>query len=127
MRTSKPLALQIGDDPSLLRTRAGVLRLAGLRVLNLDPHVDWAEAIRKENFDLVVLCHSLSPSERKSVTTLIRRYKPRVPVFLVSSSEGCPEDVTAILPCQPQSLVADISLLLRKLPTDPIGQPHLAH
>jgi DNA-binding NtrC family response regulator len=127
MRTTKPLALQIGDDPALLRTRAGVLRLAGLRVLNLDPHAEYADAIRMENFDLVVLCHSLSPSKRKSITSLIHRHKPRVPVFLVSSSEGCPEGITAILPCQPQSLVADLSLLLLKLPADPTRQPHLAH
>jgi CheY-like chemotaxis protein len=117
------LALQCGKDPSLLEIRSEVLHSTGLCVVNTS---SIAECIRKflsGRFDLVILCHSLSIEERKSIAHVVHQYNRSTPVVLISAFGEKDQAVDAVIEAKPQNLVAGMQEIIRNLPPTQLQTP----
>jgi DNA-binding response OmpR family regulator len=108
--------LAVGQDEELLATRAAVLRYAEKNVTIALPR-DAAKILGDKQFDLVVLCHTLSPKEMIEVVTVAHRVHPGIRVLqmtpLTSSDllyELVPADEKA--PTEPRALVEKIVEML---------------
>ena len=117
-------AIQIGADPVLLRTRGAVLESFGLRVISVESASEAMEAIWASPFDLAILCHSLSRSDRRSVTAAIRRRNPSARVLLVSGGLGAnmaeKDGMDAVLEPNPHKLVQGLRQILRSPNVDAV-------
>lgn len=76
--------LAVGNDPMLLMTRGEVLRRLGYSVTTTDSSAVLAQQFRPADFDLVILCHTLSEDERQSIAAFVRYQIPSTPVLAVS-------------------------------------------
>lgn len=86
VRVPVALILNVGRDPSLLDTRGMVLRSAGYLV---ESSASLADAVRRftaNDFDLVILCHSLREEERLGLMHVIREVGSSIPVISVDSN-----------------------------------------
>lgn len=90
--TTVPFILVYGREATLLQTRAWILEKAGHRVW---PTMHKLEANSlSEPIDLVVLCHTLSPEERrKALLTLATRWPEAKKLQLCPSSGPAEKDV----------------------------------
>jgi DNA-binding response OmpR family regulator len=119
--------LLVGDDYSLLATRAAVLAKTGVDVVPSGP-AELKMHLGREKFDLVVLCHTLRSAERKSVMIHARRRWPQARMLQVVTTLGqmcaveCGVDDTTTT--APEELVAHAMRLLSKthdrLPPQPL-------
>ncbi len=108
-------ALQIGTDPSLMHSRAGVIASAGLQVRNLDFH-ELGEFLAAGSWDLAILCHTLNRAQRAQAVSELRKRKPIAPILLVSG-QGSPtlaeaRVADAVLDPNPVKLVHEIQRIL---------------
>jgi DNA-binding response OmpR family regulator len=83
--------LAISQDERLLTTRAAVLRKSNAEVI--EARADEAKKILKaRQFDLVVLCHSLTVEETLEIASLAHRQTIAIPILrLVSNAEFASE------------------------------------
>ena len=115
-----PSILCVGEDPELLKTRAMLLQ-------RLNAEVKWTTSIREalvylsnENFDLIVLCHSLKESNAAAISDAIRKRQPPPIVLSISKSFGFKDEraqivCDAIVDAHPASLTdCARALLLRR-------------
>jgi DNA-binding response OmpR family regulator len=77
--------LSIGADPSVLATRSDVLKQAGYLVSTASSETSARQILGQGGFDLVVVCHSLSPSDRLKIMQLVRSSQ-RAKVVAISRS-----------------------------------------
>lgn len=119
--------LLAGNDSKLLATRAAVLAQTHANVTCCIA-LEALEALDRESFDLVVLCHSLTPSQAAAITERVHQRQPKISVLLVASgvspellSSGIPFDATCS--CEPNHLVARTSELLSSLSNRPVERP----
>src|SRR6185312_11160967 len=82
------VVLTVGNDPVLLETRSQVLRTAGYIVVSARSIKQAITKFLEGDFDLIVLCHSISEEERQRFTAFIRERNSRTPVVFVASSLG---------------------------------------
>jgi CheY-like chemotaxis protein len=78
------LVLSAGRDPLLLRTRKEVLESLGCTVVSAASRTDLVNEFFSRDFDMIVLCHSIPPDERRRLLDLVKHYRPTTPVLLVS-------------------------------------------
>ena len=81
--------LLAGCDPELLTQWAGPLVAAGYAVVSAADSSETIDKIFKRDFDLVLLCRSLTEDERRRLILILRIYTPETPVLMI----GGPEDV----------------------------------
>jgi hypothetical protein len=81
--------LLIGEQPSLLATRANILAKTGVSVTCCDIN-QLNVLLRNENFDLVILCHTLLRSgvQRSCVISDIYRRWPQASILQVVGGYG---------------------------------------
>ncbi|HEY6971030.1 MAG TPA: hypothetical protein VJA94_17600 [Candidatus Angelobacter sp.] len=79
------VALAVGYDPVLLQTRTQVLKSAGYTVVAEQSLKRAIARFLEGDFDLVVLCHSISQDDRHRFADFIRGHSPRPPIVFVSS------------------------------------------
>jgi len=84
--------LLIGNDFGCLRNRAKVLREAGIHATLSDPN-ELETHVGTEQFDLVVLCHTLSDLQRRIANESARRRWPGIKVLQLLSSR---DDFTSL-------------------------------
>ena len=115
-----PKILLIGDDFRLLATRAALLTKTGASTVCCNP-AEMQKDLDGENFDLAVLCHSLSEDGARQSAALVRQRWPAAKVFLIESS--VPLDKTfdgvaldGMISSTPSALVAQTVELLASLP-----------
>ena len=114
--TSMSKILLAGNDLSLLATRAAVLSRLGGYVKWASP--DKAEsALTEEQFDVLVLCHTLLPSDRNRLFSRARAMCPEIRVMqlLVTPYEDVKiEDTRHISTsiCEPRHLLQEVAGLL---------------
>jgi DNA-binding response OmpR family regulator len=107
--------LLVGDDFSLLATRAAVLAKTGVDVVPSGP-AELKMHVGCEKFDLVVLCHTLRSTVRNSVMIHARRRWPKARMLQVVTTLGqmcaveCGVDDTTTT--DPEELVAHAMRLL---------------
>src|SRR5258708_12880939 len=82
------LILSVGRDLLLLKKRTSALHDAGYTVVAAtDPRQAIADMFNGD-FDLVLLCHSLTNEERERFAGIVRNYSPSTPVVIISDLEG---------------------------------------
>ncbi len=78
------LILAVGKDPALLERRSAALRNAGY-IVDSEYSVKQAiERFKQGDFDLVLLCHSMSAHDKNRLTHSIRAFGSLTPVVSVS-------------------------------------------
>lgn len=82
------LILNLGKDVSLLSTRHEVLRSAGYIVETTSSIARALKSLREGDFDVVVMCHSLSEGERTYLTNCIRETGSTIPVIVVEAGDS---------------------------------------
>lgn len=78
--------LNIGNDSALLHTRALLLGSAGYIITSTSSIREAIEWFQTGDFDLVVLCHSLSEQEREHLIRVIRKGGSAIPVLFVTAA-----------------------------------------
>ena len=108
--------LSISQDDGLLLARTAVLRRTDAEVIAA--RADEAKKIlKKRRFDLVVLCHSLSPEDTLEIASLARHQTIAVPVLRVVSKTDSVSEWAFVAPdaaasCDPRVLVEKVAELL---------------
>ena len=119
---NKPVAtaLSVGTDTLLMRTRNEVLRKAGLAIVSAHSVRDAFRLFISDDFDCIVLCHSLPQQDRKRLVDHIRRYSTSVPIITVADIfHEIDSFVDVTTDNNPKVMLADISRVARlALPID---------
>jgi CheY-like chemotaxis protein len=92
-----PTILCLGEDPDLLGTRAMLLERLGAEVKRATSIAEALEQVASENFDLIVLCHSLKQSDAVAICDVIRERKPPPFIVKITNSFGFEEERAQIL------------------------------
>ncbi len=82
------LILSVGRDLQLLKKRTTALNGAGYTVVAATDPRQAIEDMFNGDFDLVLLCHSLTNEERQRFAGIVRNYSPSTPVVIISDLEG---------------------------------------
>lgn len=82
------LILSVGEDSALLESRSSVLRLAGYAVESEVSVRRARERFVEGDFDLVLLCHSISPKDRDRLISSIRASGSRTPIVFIAALES---------------------------------------
>ena len=113
------IILHVGRDLSLLNSRSMVLRSAGYIVECKYTIEDAVRHFLSSDFDLVLLCHSLSEEERQCFVNRIREHGDLTPVlsvglfYTLNSQQGIRDDLRTengpigLLNCIAQTLQKD--------------------
>jgi DNA-binding response OmpR family regulator len=80
---SAPLILSVSRDGRLLRLRQMVLESAGWRVVTMTDCEGAITSLKDQNFDAVVLGHSIPPAERISLAQRMKAIRSNVPIVMV--------------------------------------------
>ena len=110
------IILTVGKDPILLETRNRVLRSAGYTVVSV---MSIGEAMAKflyGDFDLVLLCHTISKEDKERLAKVIRARGAQTPIVSVEDGTGVSGDGVAdkILPKDPSRLLDGLHELLER-------------
>ena len=122
-----PSILIFGSAPDLIETRRLVLKHAGFHVtvsLSLDRVTDL---LASRDFDLFILCHSLSPSQSESALLEVHTLRPKTKNLILSkalTSRVTDKDDTVLAAfASPQALIAAANSLTSHVTPEP--QLHL--
>ena len=103
-------------DPQLLKTRGMVLATSYEPVM-IGSLAELQALAGGPAFDVVVLCHTLSPQECQRSTSIVRRQWPRAKILALSADhESCREQVDEVVECMagPRLLLKTIDRLLQR-------------
>jgi DNA-binding response OmpR family regulator len=110
--------LLAGDDLRLLETRAAVLGKTG-SVVRWGSSVEAEFFLREEQFDMLILCHTLSAEQRERLMAFARKRWPKIYILqLVSttfeeqSADG--QNDIKLSSCEPHHLVCRAEMLLKE-------------
>jgi DNA-binding NtrC family response regulator len=73
-----------GKEPSLLETRRQILRQGGFGVVAVSQFSDFAE-LPAQSFQVLVLCHTLSPKEQQEAIAVIHRANPVLQTIIMTA------------------------------------------
>lgn len=108
--------LNLGHDPALLSTRHMVLQSAGYLVESTSSIARALRSLREGDFDLVIVCHSLSDGERTYFAESIRETGSAVPLIFVSAGNAPSDHRSANVSSGSESceLLRNIEAVLQK-------------
>ncbi len=106
------LVLSAGTDPQLLATRNAVLKQAGYYVTSAATPLELVDKFFSGDYDLVILCHTISENEQKKIFALIHSYSPSVPVVVITADNRPRSFADAQIPNNPNALVESLPDLL---------------
>jgi CheY-like chemotaxis protein len=123
--------LAVGEDASLLRTRAHVLQKTGANVL-CSSGASAVKFIREWEFDLIILCHSVRHQNAERITELAHRRGSKTMVMLLVPDELKRQEyvgihVDAISFVEPGCLIRSVSDLLDRRKEEIAGRPISPH
>ncbi len=110
------VVLHVGTDTALLSTRTLVLQQAGLIVVPVTDVADGIKLFLAGDFDLVVLCHSLTLEQRNVMANLVHSHSSSIPVILVGKTNENDMTVDAVLSNHPVKLVKQLAEVLETPP-----------
>jgi DNA-binding NtrC family response regulator len=109
----RKLILSAGRDAYLLKKRNDALVEAGYIVVSASSSYEAMERLLNGDFDLVLLCHSLSNEERRRLSGIVKNYSPSTPVVLIADMEGQHyEYATRTVRCYPEQILAAVKTML---------------
>lgn len=94
---SLPTILCLGEDPNLLGTRTMLLNSLGAEVKQATSIAEALEQVDGENFDLIVLCHSLKQSDAVAICDAFRERKAPPLILKITNSFGLEEERAQLL------------------------------
>ena len=96
---AKSSVLSLSHDPALLRTRMLLLQRAGCKVSCASNLQDFQTCILSQQFDLIMICQSMSAEECDAATRLAREFAPTARVLLMFTRIGkcVPEQADVML------------------------------
>lgn len=111
--STAPSILVYGHEATLLQTRAWVLGTAGYRVFCTKYKL---ESNSSEPIDLLVLCHTLSPEERRNALLTLASEWPEAKKLQLRPSSGLPENDVGIFDIfeGPRGLLQKVDELLQR-------------
>lgn len=102
-----------------MQTRTGLLAAAGLDALNIAGLAEALDRIHSTNWDVAILCHTLSATERTMAIAALRRRNPCAPILLVARRSYIPaaeaEGIDLILSAKPAKMIAALRDIQRRL------------
>lgn len=107
------LLLSVGTDETLLELRNTILRKSGYTVVSSSSPRKALIEFRAGDFDLVILCHSISEADRQLLCQRMRLRSPGTPILQVreivcDGESPLPESI----PAEPQTLLAKLNDLI---------------
>jgi|UPI000478D7F1 DNA-binding NtrC family response regulator len=108
--------LQIGNDSALRTIRAAVLRLTGASVVAASSH-EAMSILRREHFDLLIFCHTVSEQEREEISQEARKLHRDVPVLNVLRFSAIPSALNEAS-ADPAYLLAKVNETLQTSPDE---------
>ena len=83
-----------GHDPTLLDTRRWVLEKAGFQVFTVGEMEGTAKLLADERIDLLLLCHTLTSEERRTIRAATTNLRPatKTLVMMTTSQEAGREE-----------------------------------
>jgi CheY-like chemotaxis protein len=108
--------LLVGNDFRLLTTRAAVLSQIKASVVCCNA-LEAVQVLQYKNFDLVILCHSLTGKQISEITVIVRQKMPRTKILMIifDTSQDCPPKgvaIDAVISADPGGLVRRTSEIL---------------
>jgi CheY-like chemotaxis protein len=79
------LVLSVGNDSTLLAIRKLMLADAGYTVVSALGAQEFVNKLFDGDFDVVVLCTSLAPVERRKMAAVVRQHRPSTRIFALSA------------------------------------------
>jgi DNA-binding response OmpR family regulator len=106
--------LMVGMDLQLLASRAAVLSKVEAAVICCSP-AGFTTDLNEDNFDLIVICHTLDGSMGRKIIEESRYRWPGARTLQVLSIQGSPLDSSAdeLTPCDPLRLIAAVAKILK--------------
>ena len=110
--------LSISQDERLLLTRNAVLRRTDAEVIAARAN-EAKKILKTRRFDLVVLCHSLSPEETMEIASFAHEQTVAIPILRVAANSEPVSEWTfvAAASSDPRILVEKVAELLSVLPS----------
>ena len=108
--------LLVGEDETLLQTRAAVVRTAGVESICCKPEAALS-FLSQQSFELVILCHSLSEYTCASLAYVIHEHWPATALLAVSAATNIPQvakdpPLVTITSAEPELLVLQVLELM---------------
>ena len=110
--------LLVGEDSSLLATRAEVLKRTGANITCVSTH-QAKPLLESESFDIIVLCHSLPETVSSELVEVVNRGWPEMKILLVVSPVGLEHQIPGTdltSSGEPSRLIEQTKYLLEHLP-----------
>jgi DNA-binding response OmpR family regulator len=110
------VVLNVGKDFRLLEVRSLILRAAGYVVKTAVCAREAVEQFQGGDFDIVILCHSLTSEDIACLTRSIGSSNPRVPIISITDVTGrCGYSLDAELDRDASDLLRGLAELLAKV------------
>jgi DNA-binding response OmpR family regulator len=117
------VVLAVGQDRLLLETRSQVLRSAGYSVVSTLSIDQALKQFRAGDFDIVILCHSISLHDRELLTNAMRAHRAKTPVVVVTSGFNAMDPFAdAIVENEPAILLQELPKVLRNNPENSLRE-----
>jgi CheY-like chemotaxis protein len=109
------LVLSIGLDSRVLDTRALILRSVGYTVLTAMSVKEAVPLLQSNDFDVIVICHTLPTKDCERLVSLVRASGSRIPIVTVSGSAFGQQSVSAdaTLDKEPVAFLREMGEVLR--------------
>jgi DNA-binding response OmpR family regulator len=86
--TARVRILSLGYDPVLMTVRGLILRTAGYEVVEVTSCVGAMMQLQTNNFDLVIICHTIPPKEQDEIVRSIADGWSNLPILCLSPMPG---------------------------------------
>lgn len=108
------LILVVGQDPVVLSTRSSILRSAGYIVRSASSVAESINLFQDADFDMLLLCHSISVQDRDRLTRVIRSTGSRIPIYSIApaSKDSQAGVADGILSSKPENLINELGAVL---------------
>ena len=117
------VVLAVGLDSWRLTSQGSDLRSAGYVVISASSIRDAIEQFKVGDFDLVLLCHSISAEQKERLTSIIRASGSRTPVVCIpNSSDDCDSLAYGTIECDASALLTGMEDILAMTPR-PLAVP----
>lgn len=105
--------LSVSYDPTLLRTRQMLLERAGYEVVSTPDLAGALEKCRDTEYDLVIMGHSIPPTDKLEIMHALRQHCPAPVLALLRPGESpLREAAESIDPFNPNQLLAAVDRIL---------------
>lgn len=112
---SSALILNVGYDALLLRSRTMLLQSKGYTVESASSIEEALRLFQAGDFDLVLLCHSIPPEDRKRLTFRIRAFSTTPVISVAAASLPYPDPIATLsVGCIPDALLGAIQTVLQE-------------